>query len=272
MVWVSHSSMGDFLKCPRLYYLRNVHKDPVSRHKITIIEPALSLGQIVHDVLDELSNLPVEERFKNDLLIRFNELWEEKVKGKKGGFKNESQEKEYKERGKIMIQRVINNSEVLKHKAIKIKSPDNLPPRFDLSSEDEIILCGKIDWLSYNEKSDKVHIIDFKTSRREEKEDSLQLPIYYLLAKNLQSREIEGASYWYLDFEDKPQAVELAGYDEIYKKVLKTANRLKLARQLEHYKCPKGGCMYCNPYEQLLLGKGELVGVSDYQDIYAMIN
>ena len=27
-VWVSHSSMGDFLKCPRAYFLHNVYKDP----------------------------------------------------------------------------------------------------------------------------------------------------------------------------------------------------------------------------------------------------
>src|ERR1035437_4279352 len=26
-VWVSHSSIGDFLKCPRLYYLHNVYKN-----------------------------------------------------------------------------------------------------------------------------------------------------------------------------------------------------------------------------------------------------
>ncbi len=25
--WISHSSMSDFLKCPKLYYYRSVHKE-----------------------------------------------------------------------------------------------------------------------------------------------------------------------------------------------------------------------------------------------------
>jgi ATP-dependent helicase/DNAse subunit B len=270
--WVSHSSMGDFLKCPRLYYLRNVYKDPVSRNKITIIEPPLALGQIVHEVLEELSKLPSNERFNQDLIKQYNLLWEEKVAGKKGGFKNSETEEDYKARGEAMIRRVIKNPGVLQKKAIKIKSPDSLPPRFTLSEEDEIILCGKVDWLSYNEKDDSVSIIDFKTSRREVEEDSLQLPIYYLLTSELQSRKIKNAAYWYLEFDDEPKKIELGEIENIRDDVLQIAKRIKLARSLEHFKCPKGGCKYCIPYEQVLGGRGELVGVSDYQDIYALID
>jgi len=53
--WVSHSSMGDFLKCPRLYYLRSIYKNPVTKNKMTIMEPALALGQVVHEVIEPLS-------------------------------------------------------------------------------------------------------------------------------------------------------------------------------------------------------------------------
>ena len=53
--WVSHSSIGDFLKCPRAYYLHNVYKDPGTRRKINIVNPALSLGVAVHEVLEGLA-------------------------------------------------------------------------------------------------------------------------------------------------------------------------------------------------------------------------
>ena len=58
-LWVSHSSIADFLKCPRTYFLRHVYKDKRNGHKITVIKPALALGQTIHDVVDSLSNLPV---------------------------------------------------------------------------------------------------------------------------------------------------------------------------------------------------------------------
>jgi hypothetical protein len=53
-VWVSHSSIGDFLKCPRAYFLHNVYKDPKTGRKINIVSPALSLGLAVHTALESL--------------------------------------------------------------------------------------------------------------------------------------------------------------------------------------------------------------------------
>jgi len=63
-VWTSHSSIGDFLKCPRAYFLKNMYKDPKTGRKIALVNPALSLGQIVHEVIEGLSVLPVD----NDLM------------------------------------------------------------------------------------------------------------------------------------------------------------------------------------------------------------
>ena len=57
-VWVSHTSISDFLQCPRAYYLKNVYKDPKTRHKIQLMSPPLALGQVVHSVLESLSILP----------------------------------------------------------------------------------------------------------------------------------------------------------------------------------------------------------------------
>jgi hypothetical protein len=125
--------------------------------------------------------------------------------------------------------------------------------------------------LEYEEKTDSVHIIDFKTGKNEEKEDSLQLPIYLLLATNTQSKKVSGASYWYLDRDDGIVEKKLPDTRESFEKVYTVARRIKLARQINHFKCPKDGCYACRPYERILKGDGEKVGVSDTkQDMYIL--
>jgi ATP-dependent helicase/DNAse subunit B len=267
-VWVSHSSMSDFIKCPRLYFLRNVYKDQKTGHKITVMTPPLALGQAVHEVVESLSILPTEERLKVSLLDKLDTAWE-KVSGKWGGFKTKEEETEYKQRAKNMLSSVMENPGPILNKAIKLKSDSGLP-YYWLSQEDNIILCGKIDWIEYLEESDSIHIIDFKTGKNEEDENSLQLPIYTLLATNLQNRQIEKASYWYLN-DNKIIEKQLPDPKTAYEKVYEVAKRVKLARQIEHFKCPKGGCYACKPLERVLAGEGELVGESEYrQDIYIL--
>ena len=186
-VWVSHSSIGDFLKCPRLYYLHNIYKNEAGR-KINITSPALSLGIAVHETLEGLSKYKTEERFLKSLEETFEEQWK-KVSGKQGGFKTEAEEAQAKERGKNMILRVQKNPGPLANKTVKLlPAHNNMPPNFFLSEEENIILNGKIDWLEYIPEDDSIRVIDFKTGRNEEKEGSLQLPIYLLLLNNLQKK------------------------------------------------------------------------------------
>lgn len=266
--WVSHSSIADFLACPRAYYLRNVFKDPKTGNKVTVTSPALSLGQAVHEVIDGLSVLPTDERLKDSLFKKLDVTWE-KVAGILGGFKTREQEIEFKERGINMLKRVENNPGPILNKAIKIQS--DFIPNYYLSEEENIILCGKIDWLEYLEKSDSVHIIDFKTGKNEENDESLQLPIYLLLATNTQSKKVTKVSYWYLEKEEGLIEKKLPNFLEAQDKVLTVARRIKLARQLKHFVCPTGGCMKCRPLERILRGEGEKVGVSDTkQDIYIL--
>src|SRR5258705_3817407 len=116
-----------------------------------------------------------------------------------GGFKSKEEETEYKERGRKMLQKIFDDPGPLKNKALKLKSVegDSKLPWYWLFEEDNIILSGKIDWVEYM-NDDSIHIIDFKTGKNEEDKESLQLPIYTLLAKNLQKRPITKISYWYL--------------------------------------------------------------------------
>jgi ATP-dependent helicase/DNAse subunit B len=267
-VWVSHSSISDFLKCPRAYYLNNVYKDPKTGHKISLSSPPLALGQAVHEVVEGLSILPVEKRFQTSLLSTFDEVWK-KVSGKRGGFLDSTTEATYKRKGEEMLTRVTQNPGILKELAVKIAM--NLP-YFWLSEEDNIILCGKIDWLQYLPELDAVHIVDFKTGKNSESPDSLQLPIYLLLATHTQHRKVVKASYWYLERGSELEEKKLPDYDEARAKILAVAKQISLARKLNRFPCPqKNGCQACRPLEAIVAGEAELVGVNDYnQDLYIL--
>lgn len=264
-VWTSHTSIGDFLKCPRAYFLKNVYRDPKTNHKIKITSPALALGQAVHEVLESLSVLPTDERFREPLAVRLDRVWE-KVKGKKGGFASDELENQYKTRGKEMLWRVTQNPGPLVRLAVKIQQD---LPYFWLSEEDNIILCGRIDWLEYLPETESVHIIDFKTGRNEENADSLQLPIYYLLVQNCQKRPASKASYWYLARDGEPVLQVLPPLEEARARVLAIAQRIKVARQLGTFSCPESGCFACRPLEAIIEGGAEFVGTDEFNyDVY----
>lgn len=270
-VWVSHSSIGDFLKCPRGYYLHNVYKNPKTGRKINIVNPALALGQAVHEVLEGLAKFKVEERFNRPLEESFDMAWE-KISGKRGGFRNPAEEEEAKIRGRAMIERVARNPGPLKNKTVLIRNGKNdMPPNFYLSEDDNIILCGKIDWLEYMPEKDAVRLLDFKTGKHDEAENSLQLPIYHLLLRNCQNRPVAGAAYWYLDRDDLPTEVKLPDLEEGRKAVLAVAKKVKEAREKKEFLCPQGGkgCFACLPFEKVVRGEAEFIGTGEYnQDVY----
>lgn len=271
-IWVSHSSMGDFLKCPRAYFLRNVYKNPDTDRRIGVVNPALSLGSAVHATLESLKNVPVQERLARDLFADFEKEWK-KVSGKIGGFTNDVEEQAAKARGRAMIERVVKNPGPLKQKTVRLKEPANdMPQNFYLSETDNIILCGMIDWLEYVEADDSIRVIDFKTGKNEEDEDSLQLPIYLLLLQELQKRRVSGAAYWYLERDDAPIDQPLPNIVEAREKVLAVARQVKNARENNEYECHRGtsGCFACRPFEAVMRREAEYVGVSDNgrQDLF----
>jgi ATP-dependent helicase/DNAse subunit B len=267
-VWVSHSSLNDFLTCPQLYYLKNVYKRPETGHKMTVMTPALALGQAVHDVLESLSTIPTGKRFAEPLMVKLATAWE-KVSGKRGGFSSEEQEAKYRQRAEEMIRRVEAHPGPLRNLAVKINMD---LPHYWLSEEDQIILCGKIDWLEYLPDVDQVNILDFKTGKNEEKADSLQLPIYRLLVANCQKRQVAHACYWYLQTNDELTEKQLPDLEESRLRVLEVAKQVKLARKLERYKCPGGeSCSACEPFLKVQRGEAEFVGVNSYNtDVFVV--
>lgn len=267
-IWLSHSSISNFKRCPRAYYLSTIYRDPRSKHKISLINPSMALGSAVHEVLESLSVLPTEKRFEVSLIERFDVAWK-KVSGQMGGFSDVETEERYKKRGEDMLRRVMAHPGPLSRKAVKINSD---LPQYWISEEDNLILCGKLDWLEYIEESDSVAVLDFKTGVGEESIDSLQLPIYHLLAHNCQTRNVVGASYWYIGRDDYPVEKKLPDLDKSKELVLKVGKEMKLARQLDRFKCKEGvsGCKHCLPLERIVRGESTFVGEGEYKtDLYA---
>lgn len=271
-LWVSHSSINDFLKCPRAYFLHNIYRTKDNR-KINLVSPALSLGIAVHETLENLSHYKAAERFLQPLEIAFEENWK-KVSGKIGGFKNVNEEMEAKERAKLMVLRVQQNPGPLAQLTVKLPPHKNdMPPNFYLSEADDIILNGKIDWLEYVPQDNSVRVVDFKTGKNEEARDSLQLPIYVLLLNALQKRKVSGAAYWYLERENAPTPAVLPDTHLAYQKVLDIAMKMKTVKESGHFACPRGvnGCFACMPYEKVLKGEAEFVGIGGYnQELYVI--
>ena len=260
-VWVSHTSISDFLQCPYAYYLKHVYKDPKTGHKMKIMSPPLALGQAVHEVIEQISRLPTEDRFKKIPMDRYDEVWK-KISGKKGGFFDKDTEDTYKRRGRDMISKITKNPGPIAKKAVKIK--ESLP-YYWLSEEENIILCGKVDWLEYFSDTDSIHIIDFKTGSSQEENGSLQLPIYLLLVTNTQKRTVSKASYWFLSRHAEPKE------QKAYEQVLEVARKIKTIRQLMKYSCPKHGCRACKPMERIMKGEGEYISVDEYNtDVYVL--
>lgn len=265
--WVSYSSITDFLHCPRAYFLKNIWKRPQTGRRVQLSSPPLSLGSAIHEVIESLSCLPVKSRFSEPLIPKLEIVWE-KYTGKLGGFLDVETEYKYKTRGQAMLKKLEQNPGPLANLAVKINTS---LPYFWLDKDNEIILCGKIDWIEYLPATDTVHIIDFKTSKIEEEEESLQLPIYHLLAANCQKRKVSAVSYWYLESSFKPTPKILPDLEISRQKVLKIAREIKLARALNKLDCPHRGCKYCEPLEKIFRGDAEFVGVNAFgQDCFIL--
>ena len=255
-VWLSHSSLSDFNKCQRLYYLRNVYKDPKTYRKIQVVNPYLSLGAAVHDTIASISLLPKVERFKKSLSDSFEERWRV-VSGKIGGFASKEQEEKFKERGLAMIRRVEENPGPLSRLALKIREKI---PSIWLSESDNLVLCGVIDWIELL-PNNTLHIIDFKTGKSGGDEGSLQLPIYFLIVKNKMKRPVSKLSFWYLDIEDSPREAPFPEIKGVIDQLIEKGKKIKELRSQRVVLCAKGGCRYCSEYEAVFQGKAEHVGL-----------
>lgn len=266
-IFISPSSLSDFEKCPQLYYYRNLYRSPRGL-KIQIINPSLALGQVVHDTLSRFLLLPPLLRTKDELLRIFNWIWSG-LSGEKGGFLSTEEEKNYQSRALQMLERFFKNEHFRMAEAVKIPGF----PKFNV--DEDVILTGKLDWIE--KEMEGYHVVDFKTGKNEEKEDSQQLPIYALLTSRLLNSEKIRTSYWYLDKDDDLVPFVLPEFGKTLRYLKQKGEILKLLKQTNSYRCQSGSesCWACRDILAIAQGKGKLVSVDPVnrrQEIYILVH
>lgn len=254
-IWISHTSLGDFEKCKQLYYLRNLYRDQKygNNFRLHVASPFLSLGEAVHDAIDHFTErYEPEHRTLDRLMYEYQRGWGLKP-GKIGGFKDEAQEKEFKQRGEGMLERFFKNSHFSKGKPIRVNFP-----KLPLVGEDDVVLVGNFDWLEKN--GDGLHVMDFKTGK-EEDGDSLQLPIYALLAEHVLKEPVTKLTYWYLDRDDEPIQKEIPDISKTLAAVKERAAKIEDAVKFQDFPCDAelGYCKHCNEYHMVINEQAEHV-------------
>lgn len=266
-LWISHSAIWDFEQCPKLYYLKNIYRGPNTGRRIQLANPYLSLGSAVHDVIEGLGHLAPEERFLSPITERFIKLWAG-YGGKRGGFRGEEEEEAFKSRGQKMLERIERNQGVFKNPSYPFGESF---PKLRLFPGKDVILVGNIDWVEMM-SGEKLHIIDFKTGQKEEPKDSLQLPIYFMLASYNFEFPIEKLSYWYLEKDNGPEQVRLGPMEKYIPIVREKALAIKKAVDQNQFSCKSGQrtCFKCKDYDSVIWGRAEYVGYDPERnkDIY----
>ena len=264
-IWISYSGISDFEKCKRAYYYKHIYRNPKNNNRIQIVSPYLSLGTVVHETIERVAFFSPEKRV--NLLQSYEKIWEI-YSGKKGGFVSEEQEQEFKQRGREMVLRA-EKSPIIKNPVFTFSGL----PKFNLFENVELV--GSIDWAEIM-PSRGIHIIDFKTGKNGEKNDSLQLPIYYILARENFKKKIEKASYWYLNSSEKPVSQDLGDTEAHLKKIKQIALKIKEAIMHNDFSCSSGykTCFACRDFDAVFSGTAENVGFDEKmkKELYYLVS
>ncbi len=264
-IYISYTSLKDFLKCPRAYYLKNIYRDPKTNFRLQVASPYLSLGSTVHDSVKWFLEI-AEKPALDELIRKYKDLWP-KFSGKRGGFSSREEEGNFGKRGLAMLENFFKNWQILEKKALEITFP-----KYNLL--DNIVLIGNFDYIGEKEDG-SLHVVDFKTGANDE-DDPTQLYIYSILAEVNFGKPVSAAGFWYLDREDVPRDIVLDPLEPKLEWLKEKASELKEAIKQGMWVCVKNDassgalCRDCKDYQAIIDGKGEFQ-FSDYRykkDVY----
>ncbi len=262
-LFVSHTSLKDFLNCPRSYYLKNLYRNP-NGNRIQIQSGPLTLGGLVHDTIKwflQTNRTANEEQ----LVAQFKNHWL-KYRGKRGGFSSREEEAIFGKRGLQMLGNFFKNQSVLE----KDLDTDGFL-KYWLT--DKIVLNGRLDFLGELHDG-TLHVLDFKTGAKDE-EDSTQLYIYAILAESNFQKEVSKLSYWYLDRDLSPKEAVLDPLDEKLGWLLEKSLEIQKTVLAGNWVCKKdpGLCRDCRNYLAIIDDKGEFLFTDEafHKDLYYLL-
>ncbi len=253
-IWISHSAISAFSRCPHLYYYQYEYRNPKTGNRIQTINPYFSLGLAVHETVESLSDVPIKKRTSISLEERFEKIFKN-YHGIKGGFLSKKKEEKFKKRGLSMVKKV--EGSPLLHNPSTSTTTDF--PTVNLSKNGSVKLVGSLDWIEIL-PSGGAHIIDFKTGSSKENGNSLQLPIYVILSKGNLSKTVEKVSYWYLENDDEPVTQKIEDLSLSMEKIKEKAYNIKEAVEQKFFPCNyPGRCFACSEYEKIFAGEAEMI-------------
>lgn len=253
----SPSRLSLFEQCPQQYYF--YYLDPVKMKMKTKLKqmpeniyPFHTLGKAVHNAITLFYYLPASERTEENLLKKLAESWTSEFRWNKkppllkwGGFKTVEEERNvYKEAIEMLrnFLKITEESPTIHYLPTEdfrhsIKDYQSLIT----SLNDNYDISGKFDLITKDE-DDFLHVIDFKTSKKEET-NQFQLDFYQLLAELKFNIPVRKTSFYFLK-SGKKQSLEVKKKtEEIKEKVLEKIEKI---RKTENFQ-PKISklCRYC---------------------------
>ena len=260
-LFISHTALKDFLKCPNSYFLKNRYRDPKTGYRLQIASGPMTLGSLVHDAIKwYLQTNRVAN--KDEVINKFRNHWL-KYRGKKGGFSSREEEGVFGKRGLQMLDNFLKNASILEP---NIPAYDFLRYRLD----EKIVFTGKVDFIGQLE-NESLHILDFKTGAKDE-EDATQLHSYAIMAESTFQKPVSKLSYWYLDRDDSPKEAVLDPLEEKIDWIKDKALQIQDAISKDSWECIEKDGPYneCQKYQKVIDGKGEFQFSDDdfKKDVY----
>lgn len=181
-LYLSNTSIKTFLKCKRKFKYKYLDKIRAETNKSN---KYLSFGNSIHKTLADFNSIK-DSKYRNlDILqnlLRRNWIRE--------GYESIAEEKEFGLRGLDMLSSYYSNP-------LDDGKQNLLIEEKIYKNNGDYILCGKLDKVFVN-KDDCVEIIDYKTGSSVVPIDTLQLPIYLILAKEKLGYYPAAISLYYL--------------------------------------------------------------------------
>jgi putative RecB family exonuclease len=198
--YYSHSKIGTYEKCPLKFRFKYIDKIP---EDLKTIEA--HLGTVVHATLEWLYSLKIERKKIpkiNEVIDYYTEKWQDEYSNEVKIIKEEMTLKDYFGKGVEFLIDYYNKNYPFEENTLEVEK------RILIDLNEEYIIQGYIDRLSFDEENKEYIVHDYKTSNsfpsKEDVENDRQLALYSIAVKEIFGEEKKVCLTWhYLAFNKK---------------------------------------------------------------------
>lgn len=217
------------------------------------IWPFHTLGKAVHNAITLFYHLPADQRTENQLKEFLKQTWRSEVMPNKkppldrwGGFESLEKEREIYSEALMTLKNFLQTAE--KEPEIEYLPTKNLQRSIEdyhnliVPLSDKFDISGKFDLVLKN-KSSYLHVVDFKTGKRE-KDDHFQLKFYKVLAEENFQKPVKKATFYFLRSGNKKKFdLKKEETERIKKEILEKIENIKTTKNFKPR--PSKLCKFC---------------------------